>query len=151
MRANVTRWVMNTETDTVELKKDWLGLLSRLIHDVRSWIEERGWSTREIEIALDDSQIGSYKAPALLMQRDSTKILLEPIARRGSGTDGIVDLYVLPAYDDIASLYHKGDGWHLHYLLTGDAEVSSIREAESKPLTAESFESVIDEMIKNAV
>ena len=32
------------------------------------------------------------------------------------GTEGVIDLYLMPAYDDIASIYYSGDRWNLHYL-----------------------------------
>ena len=35
-------------------------------------------------------------------------ILLEPVA---PGTEGVVDLYLMPGYDDIASLYHYSNRW----------------------------------------
>ncbi len=50
------------------------------------------------------------KRPALLMQEGpSAGLILEPIARSAPGADGVVDLYLLPAYDDIASLYFYND------------------------------------------
>ena len=72
---------------------------------VQTWADALGWSTRQIEVTLTDSQIGKYKAPALLLQEDAIRILLEPIGRSAPGAEGVVDLYLMPAYDDIASLY----------------------------------------------
>ena len=40
---------------------------------------------------------------------------MEPVARSSPGIEGLVDLYLLPAYDDIASLYHYSGKWHVHY------------------------------------
>jgi len=110
-----------------------------------------GWSTRQIEVSLEDSQIGKYKAPALLLQKEVTRILLEPIARAAPGAEGVVDLYLMPAYDDIASLYLYPNGWHVHYMFPGTATMPDIREAEAKPLTEAALKDVLEEMRKHAV
>jgi len=102
-------------------------------------------------VSLDDSELGSYKAPALLMQEGSVRVLLEPIARSAPGANGVVDLYLMPAYDDIASLYLGSDGWRLHYMFPGTPSTATIRDADSKPLAKETLAEVLCEMKKNAV
>ncbi len=57
----------------------------------------------------------------------------------------MVDLYLMPAYDDIASLYYYGHRWNLHYMFHGDKPVSSIREAEAMPLSKEALQRVLAE------
>jgi hypothetical protein len=129
---------------------EWLGMLSRLIGTVRGWVEEGGWATKEIEKPMEDSEAGNYKAPALLLQMETTKVLLEPVARAAPGVEGVVDLYQMPAYDDIASLYYYGNRWNIHYLAPGEPAVGNIREAESKPLTKASLRRVLEEMTSDA-
>jgi hypothetical protein len=53
---------------------------------------------------MEDSQIGKYKAPGLLMQEGTDRILRDPIGRNAPGAEAVVDLYLMPAYDDIATL-----------------------------------------------
>ncbi len=142
---------MSTSIEAEQLKNDWLSRLSVLINDVRTWAENLQWSTRQIEKTLEDTELGRHKVPGLLLQKDTTRILLEPIARQAPGADGVVDLYLLPAYDDIASLYPQDDGWQLHYMLPSQESVPTIREAESKPLSQTTFEEVVEEMLKNAI
>ena len=48
------------------------------------------------------------------MQEGTVRIILEPIARSTPGAEGVVDLYLMPAYDDVATLFYE-DGWKLHY------------------------------------
>jgi len=129
---------------------EWLSRLNVLAATVESWVKESGWATRRIEKQMRDSQVGSYTAPALLMQDEMTKVLLEPIARTAPGADGVVDLYLMPAYDDIASLYFYDNHWRLHYMFPGTPTVATIREADAQPLTKESLLAVLDEMKKNA-
>src|SRR5262249_58458038 len=114
------------------------------------WARELGWATRVIDKATEDSEIGKYKAPGLLMQEGTDRILLEPIGRSAPGTEGVVDLYLMPAYDDIASLYFYEGRWNLHYLFPGTTGVATVREAEPMPLTKESLEKVLAEMRRDA-
>ena len=81
---------------------------------MQGWAEELGWSTRRIDKQMEDSQIGPYEAPALILQRDLTRVLLDPIARSAPNTEGVVDLYRMPAYEDVASLYFYDDNWYVH-------------------------------------
>jgi hypothetical protein len=136
--------------DRVRLLHDWLIRLSSLTHAVETWVKQLGWSTKWIEKPLEDSQIGKYNAPCLLMQEETTKVLLEPIARSAPGTEGLVDLYLMPGYDDIASLYYYGNRWNLHYVARDQKVVANIRDAEAKPLTKASLRKILDGMRQNA-
>ncbi len=58
-------------------------------------------------------------------------MLLDPVARFTPSAVGVVDLYLMPAYDDIASLYLVVGEWRLHYMFAGTPTVATIRLAES--------------------
>ncbi len=62
------------------LKKTWLDRLGDLVTSVETWARELDWSTRRIEKKMRDSEIGAYRAPALIMQKETTRVILEPIA-----------------------------------------------------------------------
>jgi hypothetical protein len=140
----------NPMADWEKLRDEWLSRLSTLVESVQSWAQEIGWSTRRIEKQLEESQIGSYRAPALLLQEGTTRLLLEPIARFVPGADGIVDLYSMPANDDIASLYFDDGDWQLHYMSPGTSAGPTIQEANSKKFSKETLKEVLEEMRKNA-
>jgi hypothetical protein len=123
----------------------WLENLAGLINSARSWAEELGWSTRIIEKTIEDSEVGNHQAPALLMQKEMVRALLEPIGRSGPGFDGVVDFYLLPAYDDIASLFFYKHGWHLHYPPPGHKGAT-----KGKPVSKANFRKVLEEMTQNA-
>lgn len=133
-----------------QIMDDWMSRLSALIELVDAWVTALGWSTRHIEKKMQDSELGTYRAPALLMQEGTTRVILEPIARSAPGADGVVDLYLLPAYDDIASLYFYADGWNIHYPFPGDPLVSAIEEIRPRPLSEETLKAVLEEMANNA-
>lgn len=142
---------MSTAPHLDLLQGEWLQRLSDLIRTIQGWANELGWSTRQIEVTLNDSQLGKYRAPALLIQEDATRILVEPIARSAPGAEGVVDLYLMPGYDDIASLYLCEGGWNVHYMFPGTPTVATIPDAEARPLTRDSLREVLEEMKKHAV
>jgi hypothetical protein len=126
------------------LLDEWMGHLTQLVDAVEGWVRELDWSTRRIEKKMEDSVLGSYEAPVLLMQRETTRVLLEPIARFVPGADGVVDLYWMPAYDDIASLYLVEGRWRLHYVYPDTGAID--KGANAIPLTKETLSKVLDDM-----
>jgi hypothetical protein len=141
---------MSTVQTPEQVQAEWLERLNRLIDDVKTWAEELDWSTRRIEIKLEESRIGKYQAPALLLQQEAIRILLQPIASSAPGTQGVVDLYLMPAYDDIASVYYYDGNWHVHYMFPGTPSVGDIHDAPAKLLSKETLSEVLGEMKKNA-
>ena len=132
--------------NAAEVRDEWLGRLAALIRDVQTWADSLGWSTRQVEVSRDDWEIGKYKAPCLLLQQDAIRVLLEPIARSAPGADGVVDLYVMPAFDDIASLYYNDGVWHVHYMFPVAPAESATFDATGKPLTKEVLRELLEEM-----
>ena len=128
----------------------WTSLIEELSSDIESWAAAAGWSARRIPFRMADSLLGKHPIPALLLQNGTCKILLEPVTRSSSQTDGVADLYLMPAYDDIASLYHNLGEWKLHYMFDGDPDVATIRHARSLDLNSETFLRVLSEMERHA-
>ena len=135
--------------DLATRQQEWLNRLDGLVYQIQRWAKDLGWSTRRIAKKMKDSEVGDYVAPALLLQEETTRVLLEPIARSAPGADGVVDLYLMPAYDDIASLYFSESTWQLHYLWPG-TPLGNIRDAEHTRLSKKSFQKVLEEMKDNA-
>jgi hypothetical protein len=133
----------------VKLLRKWLGLLTPLMESIQGWADELGWSHRRVEKPMKDEDIGDYRVPALLLQEDTVRVAVDPIGRSAPGTEGVVDFYLMPAYDDIASLYYYGGRWNLHSMPEGSPAVATIREAASKPLSKKAVREVLDGM-KNA-
>ena len=141
------------DANLISLRDEWLNRLSRLVDTVAAWAEELGWSTRKIDKSMQDSQVGPYRVPGLVLQSqtDATKALLEPIARSAPGADGVVDLYLMPAYDDIATLYCYDGSWHLHYAFSaGTPPTESMRTAEAQSLSKDNLEKILEKMRENA-
>ena len=142
---------VKSSVDSSELRDKWLTRLTDLVKLVDGWAKELDWSTRVIQIPMEDSEVGAYKAPALLLQQEAVRMLLETIERTALGADGVVDLYLMPAYDDIASLYFVDGEWQLRYIFPDQPTVATIRDAESKPLSKETLSAALDSMRANGV
>jgi hypothetical protein len=131
-------------------RHEWLEKLRKLVATVKGWAHEFDWATRVVEKKIEDAEIGNYKAPGLLLQMETVRLFLEPVARAVPGTEGVVDLYLMPSYDDIASLYYYDNRWNVHYLFEGTPTVGNIRDADAKPLTKATLRKLFDEMKAHA-
>lgn len=132
--------------------RQWVGfLVSTLMDPIRGWANELGWSHRQVEKLMKDEEIAhDYPVPGLLLQEGMVRIAVEPIGRSTPGAEAVVDLYLMPAYDDIASLYYYGGRWNLHYMAPETPAAATIREAPSKPLSKEALQEVLDLMKSHA-
>lgn len=134
----------------VMAKDAWLERLRKLMERIKEWAEGLDWATKLVDKRMEDAEIGNYIAPALLIQREAVRLFLEPIARSAPRAEGVVDLYLMPSYDDIASIYYYHGRWNIHYMFQESPTIASVREAEGKPLTKEVLRDVFDEMTANA-
>lgn len=134
----------------MSMRAEWTNRIVDLVDDVDKCGSELGWSSRRIVYRVDDSYIGRHELPALVMQKDLCKVILQPVSRTPQGASGLVDLYLLPQYDDIASLYFYNNQWNVHYLFDNDQEVKTIREATSRPLSKDVLNDVLTEMAAHA-
>ncbi len=145
-----TKSIQGEVADPEELKREWLECLASLVDSIEGWAKEIGWSTRRIEKKLDDSEIGSYQAPALLMQEETTRALLDPIGRSTPGSEGVVDLYLMPAFDDIARLFHRDGEWWLYEASSLTARDEAMEDLKRTLLSRESLQRILESMKKNA-
>lgn len=136
--------------DRIHTRDAWIGLVTALVDQVETWAKEMDWSTRRVEKKIDDNWIGRHRVPALLMQAETCRILLEPVGRSAPGAEGVVDLYLMPAYDDIATLFHYENRWNLHYGSEPASNAADIREAPAIPLSKEALHGVLEEMKQHA-
>jgi len=92
----------------------------------KKWADELDWATKVVDTKIEDAEIGNYTAPGLHLQQETVRLFLEPVARAAPGTEGVVDLYLMPSYDDIASLYYYDNRWNVHYRLEADPSFGNI-------------------------
>jgi hypothetical protein len=95
--------------------------------------------------------LSRYEVPVLVLDREDAEVSLVPVARQVPGADGLVDLFRMPAYDAVASLYLEEGQWFIHYALTPDpAEAGSVIETERLLLEEGSLNRVLDDIAKAA-
>lgn len=133
-----------------QVRDEWISRVTALVLDLETWARDLGWSTRRIEKQLQDSEVGDHCVPALLLQEGPVRIFAEPIARAAPGADGVVDLYLMPAYDDIASLYFVEGRWQVHYMFPESPAEATVRVGAAEPLSKEALRNVLEAMSANA-
>jgi hypothetical protein len=137
--------------DPEAVKSEWLGRLESLVRDVKGWAEAAGWRTRRITKTVNERRLGKYEVPVLLMEKQAVEVVLNPVARLVPGADGAVDLYLSPAYDDIASLYFEGDHWVVHdSRRPGPSATNGPVESTPRPYEEATIRAILDAMAADA-
>lgn len=131
------------------VRDEWLDRLAALLDSVETWARELDWSTRRIDKRMEDTRIGDYRAPVLILQGGTTRAMLEPIARFSAGTEGLADFYLMPAYDDIARLYYKDGSWWVYHVDSMDKPAREGHRPNYEPLTRETFRGVLESMARD--
>src|SRR5438445_9953851 len=86
-------------------------LVEALVKQVGEWVAQHEWVTKVYPKKMRDDEHGVYEVPALFLQKGPIRVLLDPVAHDVPGTEGVVDLYLMPTYDDMASLYFENGAW----------------------------------------
>lgn len=134
--------------DWEAVRDEWVQAVEHLVTDVESWCKTRDWPTRRVAKRMEDSRIGEYQAPALVIQADLVKLMLEPIARFTPGGDGVVDLYRMPEYADTASLFRRQGKWFYLATVGNDAAQTPDEAVGVSPgwLDETAFASLVDRL-----
>ena len=78
-------------------------------------------------------------------------MLLDPVAYDVPGAEGVVDLYLMPTYDDQASLYFEQGNWMIHYAFPPDpTEAHSVIAVEALPVREETISQALDSIAGHA-
>ena len=78
-------------------------------------------------------------------------MLLDPVAYDVPGAEAVVDLYLMPTYDDLASLYFERGGWMIHYAFPPDPiETHSVIETKALPFSEMTVNQVLDSIAEHA-
>lgn len=125
--------------------------VAALVGDVRAWVEPHDWVTKRYDKRMRDADDKVFMAPALFLQKGPTRVLLDPVAYDVPGAEGVVDLYLMPTYDDMASLYFEKGRWNVHYAFPPEpTETHSVIEMSVLPLSGDVINQVLDSIAAHA-
>lgn len=116
-----------------------------LVKQVQEWVEPHEWLTQIYSKKMRDAENQVFQVPALFLQKGPMRVLLDPVAYDVPGSEAVVDLYLTPTYDDLASLYFENGAWMIHYSVPSD-----LNETQTLPFSAESLNSVLDSIAAHA-
>ena len=128
----------------------------RRIHELvarfEAEVDRSEWITRRYPKRMRDDARDVFEVSALYLQKGATSLLLDPIGYNVPGAEGAADLYLMPAYDPMASLYFEGGQWVIHSNALPDlAEPRPAAEAQSLPLSRETINQVLNAIADHAV
>jgi hypothetical protein len=122
-----------------------------LAEQVKRWVEPHEWVTKYYPKKLRDVEGQLFETQALFLQKGPTRVLLDPVAYDVPGAEGVVDLYLMPTYDDMATLYFENGGWVIHYAFPSrPTHADTVGEAKALPLSEESINQVLDSIAIHA-
>ncbi len=138
-------------TDLPAEVSGWLDCLNGMVASVQEWSGASGWRGRLTRKHIAEKGVGRYEVPVLVLDRDDAQVSLVPITRHVPGADGLVDLFRMPAYDAVASLYLEEGVWFIHYAFSADsAGIRSVIDTERLPLDESSLNRVLDDITNAA-
>lgn len=127
-------------------------LVSELVTRVQEWVEPHEWVSKPYPKRMRDADGRVFEIPALFLQKGPTRVLLDPVAYDVPGADGAVDLYLMPTYDDLASLYHQQGSWVIHYDFPTDPKAAATSVGPGVlTLSAKTINQVLDAIAEHAV
>jgi hypothetical protein len=93
---------------------EWMCAIETVELNAEEWSAERAWRTKRVNKKMNESLIGAYEAPQLLIFAEPNLYALDPVARFVPGALGAFDFALQPSYHT-TSMYRDDNGvWHVH-------------------------------------
>jgi hypothetical protein len=92
---------------------EWIEAQQEMVAEATAAAESQGWYVEKDEKLVRESLLGAYDAPRLRIRTRDSEVVLDPIARFGSGRQGVVDLVVLPTYETAYLVAFKDGNWRI--------------------------------------
>ena len=125
-------------------------LVTELVGQVERWIEPHEWVTKRYPKKFREASGELFEVPALYLQKGPARLLLDPIAFDAPCTEAIVDLYLMPAYDDEATLFFADGEWMIRYSPDG-SHPDAGNGPEPIALSESTIVSILDSIAAHAV
>jgi hypothetical protein len=133
------------------MREQFEGLIASLVQQVKGWVEPHEWVAKEYPKKMRDIDRQVFEVPALFLQKGPVRVLLDPVAFDVPGAAAVVDLSLMPTYDDLASLDFQDGHWTIRYAFSVESnEPHSVAEVTSLPLGEETINQVLDSIAAHA-
>lgn len=107
---------------------------------------------RRDEKRMRDETGDVYSVQSLTIFLGPMRLLLDPNGYDLPGCDGAIDLYLLPPYDPVATLYLEDGKWFLHSPdLTSQESIAHPTSWKRSALTSESIANLLESIARHAV
>jgi len=144
--------VMNENSMQSHRIQDWQQILNDLFSKIRVWVSNRDCAVKLIDKTYEVNGSGRTTIPALLIQEEALKMIVDPIDWDPVKSESIVDLYIMPQYEDGARFFYGQNEWRLYWV---DPEILYPRELQrtdgSTNLDSQNFNRLLDGLKQNAV
>ncbi len=125
----------------VPIRDEWVAIVDALYHQVEGWAKALDWATRRDPEWFDEPGLGRYQVWRLLVHAPEGRLVFKPVARRVTGAQGLIDLFVLPSYDPMLLVRHDDGEWRIH---------SFADTSDSRPWAESTFVALAREMFARA-
>ncbi len=96
----------------MEVLQEWKQLVENLIQEIARWSKAEGWSVDRQPVELNESKLGTYEVPSLVIDTPNGRLMVKPAARYVFGADGRVDLYSWPSLNKLL-IVRTNEEWKL--------------------------------------
>jgi hypothetical protein len=123
-----------------------------VVRDFEASLSGRDWSMRRDQKRMRDETGNVYSVLSLTLINGPVRLLLDPNGYDIPGADGVMDLYLLPPYDPVATLYLEDGEWSIQspFPAALDAIDNQTKWARSR-LTKESISNTLGSIVEHAV
>ncbi len=123
-----------------------------VIRDFEACLSERDWSMRRDPKRMRDETGNVFSVLSLTLINAPVRLLLDPNGYDIPGADGVMDLYLLPPYDPVATLYLEDGEWFIHspFPAALDAIDNPTNWTRSR-LTKDSISNTLGSIVEHAV
>jgi hypothetical protein len=123
-----------------------------VVRDFEVSLSGQDWSIRRDPKRMRDEFGKVYSVLSLTLIKGPVRLLLDPNGYDIPGADGVMDLYLLPPYDPVATLYLEDGQWFIHSPFPSalDAAEDPTRWTRSN-LTKESISHTLGSIVDHAV
>ncbi len=88
--------------------------VEQVVNEFESSLSARDWTMRRDPKRMRDEAGDVYSVQSLTLINGPVRLLLDPNGYDIPGAEGAIDLYLLPPYDPVATLYLEDGKWYLH-------------------------------------